>query len=158
MHLYRWNCIWASLFAGNFYVELVGLWFKNNVCGSIDVISSMHKCLPGWVPIKAHWHQGSNGVLWRLYGWRCNSRWIGSLKPKELMSCYLEETEIAAKNWCNAHHTYQFQENTFFISVINLANFFTRNVNLKIFSVKYRKRPIRTMTLTLQVWWQYLFN
>lgn len=124
---YVWLCIYTGeitsrhpLFASNSMFQLVGLCFKKNVCGSINVISSMHKCLPSWVLIKAHWHQRSNSILRWLYGWRCNCRWIGSLKTKELMSCYLEESELASKNWYNGQQNFMVsvsRERTFCTSI-----------------------------------------
>lgn len=67
----------------NLEIKLMGLCFKKNVRGSIDVISSLHKRLSGWVPVKSHRNQHSNGVFRWLYGRRHGQR-VVTLKPKKL--------------------------------------------------------------------------
>jgi len=57
-----------SFISQNNVNELVSLRFEKDVCGHIDVISSLHKCLSGRVPVEAHGNQFSNRVLWWLYG------------------------------------------------------------------------------------------
>lgn len=61
-------------------LESVSLRFKKDVCSYVDIISSLHQCLSGRIPIKAHRNQSRNGGLRWLCG-RSQGRGIISLKP-----------------------------------------------------------------------------
>lgn len=76
-------------------ISLMRLSFKEDICGSIDIISSMHKRLSGRVPVKAHRNQCSNGVLRRLHG-GSDRRRVVPLNKKEIYDyqVYIQRTTV----------------------------------------------------------------